>query len=178
MTRLPGRGAVLWVATAHSACGGQTDAGTSTADAASQTHVDATFSQPASDAGGGAAADAAGDAELPPPDVLIPVSDANAWCVGATVHPSSPAAFCVYAVPPLPPGAPADLTVEVVYTATDEHQYLVPENRSGICDWGWHFIEDRTKFEFCGMTCDRIDADPGARIDVMLGCGEGGPLIM
>jgi hypothetical protein len=57
---------------------------------------------------------------------------------------------------------------DVVYTAGDQSQYLVLENRSATCDFSRHFVNGVT--EIRGSTCDIVRADPGAELSVVVPC--------
>jgi hypothetical protein len=75
---------------------------------------------------------------------------------------------CTYPVFP-PEGTGLDLgLVNMVYTAGDQTQYVIVENDSAVCDFGWHYIDGQ--FQICGATCDQIQSDPAAQINFILGC--------
>jgi Mg-chelatase subunit ChlD len=69
--------------------------------------------------------------------------------------------------------------LNVVYSPADgSPPRLILKDDRVPCDRGadgWQLSEDTTKIEICGPTCDKVRADRGARVDVVLGCPVQGP---
>jgi hypothetical protein len=64
--------------------------------------------------------------------------------------------------------------LNVIYSPADGSQpRLIPQDARKSCDRGadgWQYSEGKEKILLCGPTCERIRADRGARLDVVLGC--------
>jgi hypothetical protein len=79
---------------------------------------------------------------------------------------------CRYTLPPPPTGKTIDPneTVIVYQNGSGKDSVVLP-NTSATCDRGWHFTDaTHTELEICGKTCDLIQADPKARLNVIFGC--------
>lgn len=92
-------------------------------------------------------------------------------------------AGCEYTIPPAADGQNLDLThVNVIYTKGDGTEQTLPHDASGDCTSGWVYQDDNgmivpanynpapTKIVLCGNACDAVKTDPGAKIDLLLGC--------
>ena len=131
--------------------------------------------------GGAGPRDAGGDLDVPPSPVNAllpydaPLPIGTDACPLVTVEPISAAAPCTYPLP-VPDGGTIDTKLNVLYLAGDQSTWFVAQNGSATCDLGWHFIDDQTRIEICGSTCDIIRTDPGAQLEMMFACK--GPLVM
>jgi hypothetical protein len=81
---------------------------------------------------------------------------------------------CSWDIPPPPDGQTFDKTrVNVRYTASDgsETPYGKVEGECGDRQ-GWYYDDESapTKILVCPATCDAIQDDPDARIDIVFGC--------
>jgi hypothetical protein len=69
--------------------------------------------------------------------------------------------------------------VNVVYSPADGSAptLIVQDDRAGCDDGadGWQYTADAKKIRLCGAACERVRADRGARVDVVLGCLVRGP---
>ncbi|MET0283025.1 MAG: VWA domain-containing protein [Polyangiales bacterium] len=91
---------------------------------------------------------------------------------------SSAAQGCEFAVPPTNSSLSDEDDVNVQYTpgGSGKPECFLPVQ--GDCNSvdGWQFATgsdgqpDRTKVVLCGSACDRIRADPAARVDILVGC--------
>jgi hypothetical protein len=72
---------------------------------------------------------------------------------------------CTYLLPEPSSGT------NVFYTDGNGQTYVVARNITSTCDLGWHYTDSlQTEIEICGTTCNRIQNDPGALIDIFSGC--------
>jgi hypothetical protein len=95
--------------------------------------------------------------------------DFGAGLSGALGTISGEIATCQYTLPDPPAGETLDLgVVNVVYT-TGGQEYLVRRNAAPTCDRGWHLTADGT-LELCGETCDTVQGDAEARVELLFGC--------
>lgn len=87
-------------------------------------------------------------------------------------------AACEYAVPPAPDGRTLDHgKVNVIYTKGDGTEQTLSHDASGDCTSGWVYEDDYSKIILCGAECEAVKADPGAKIDLLLGCAtRSGPV--
>jgi hypothetical protein len=87
---------------------------------------------------------------------------------------------CELDIPQPEDGTSVDLDrVNVVYTpgGTTDSRLLQNDTRAA-CDAGadgWQYAANNSQIRLCGPTCDRVRSDPGARVDVVLGCPRQGP---
>jgi hypothetical protein len=81
---------------------------------------------------------------------------------------------CVLPVPRLRGMTIDPQLVNVVYSPADgSAPKLIFKDDRAPCDSGadgWQYTDDMRKIRLCGPTCDRVRADRGARVDVVLGC--------
>jgi hypothetical protein len=76
---------------------------------------------------------------------------------------------------PRPDGGQVDpLLVNVVYSPADgsEPSLILKDDRKA-CDSGadgWQYADNMAKIQLCGPSCDKVKKNPGARVDVVLGC--------
>jgi hypothetical protein len=81
---------------------------------------------------------------------------------------------------PQPASGEQDLDLlNVVYSPADgSPPELVFKDTRAPCDAGadgWQLAEGNTRIRLCGRSCERIRADVGARVDVVIGCPAQGP---
>jgi hypothetical protein len=80
---------------------------------------------------------------------------------------------CEFTVPPAPAGKTLDPNlVNVIYTRADGTESSIPQDAKGDCASGWMYdnAQNPTKITLCGVDCDAVKADGGAKIDVIFGC--------
>ena len=67
------------------------------------------------------------------------------------------------------------MLVNLVYTDGDARKYAVVYHQTtGDCTFGWRFTDSTgTMIEICKDTCEFIQADPFARVQLLLGCERG-----
>lgn len=87
------------------------------------------------------------------------------------------AAACRYTIPDAPEGEQLDLgAVNVQYTPSGPSEPEVVPQADGPTDCGngpgWYFDDpsDPTKIVLCPASCETLEADPGAKVDVLFGC--------
>ncbi len=79
---------------------------------------------------------------------------------------------CSYTVPTPPPAATLDLdAVSLIYYGSGGLS-LVRQNTTEPCQYGWHFLPGREQIEICDGTCQKIQCDPQARVELLFGCAE------
>jgi hypothetical protein len=81
---------------------------------------------------------------------------------------------CTFDVPTGVAGVPVDpKKVNVNFTPSGGATMPILQDNNAACDQGadgWQYAENDTKIVLCGPTCDKVKADPLARIDIVLGC--------
>jgi hypothetical protein len=81
---------------------------------------------------------------------------------------------CEFDVPASTDGRPTDRDkVNVTFRAGTGDAESVLQDASLPCDEGaegWQYSEDGSKIILCGTVCDRVQADPGGRVEIVLGC--------
>jgi hypothetical protein len=79
---------------------------------------------------------------------------------------------CTYTIPDPPPGEELDYgRVNVRYTTSSGNAVDIGRDPSTTaCTQGWQYSADGTQIQLCGDTCTMVQADPGARVDVLFGC--------
>ncbi len=81
---------------------------------------------------------------------------------------------CEYVVPPPPDGGTIDPTkVNVEYTPSGGSSEEVLQDNNAGCDQGadgWQWDPSKTKILLCGATCEKVKADEGGQIDIVVGC--------
>jgi hypothetical protein len=79
---------------------------------------------------------------------------------------------CEYEVPVPPNGQVLDLDlVNVLYTDGEGTQHQLGKNSEGEgCDDGWYYADDGSAVVLCEDTCDLVQADTRAQLDVVFGC--------
>jgi hypothetical protein len=80
---------------------------------------------------------------------------------------------CTYLLPEPPPGQtlnPQYTNVVYLKDGQDTDAHLIYNNLNAECDRGWRLSPDGQSIELCGTTCDSIQTDPGARLELMFGC--------
>jgi hypothetical protein len=77
---------------------------------------------------------------------------------------------CSFELPVEPDGAALDPTrMNLLFTpSTSEEPQLVVQNPEANCYFGWQRHENT--LELCGQTCDIVRRDPGAKLELLLGC--------
>jgi hypothetical protein len=80
-------------------------------------------------------------------------------------------AACEYAVPEAPDGKTLNFgKVNIIYTKGDGTKQTLAHDGTDMCTSGWVYRENNTKVLLCGAECEAVKADPGAKIDLLLGC--------
>lgn len=79
---------------------------------------------------------------------------------------------CDYSVPTPSSGNSVDPNrIVLVYTHGDGTYSLVLQNTSTTCDKGWQFTDStNSKIHICGTTCDMIQKNPKAQLNLVYGC--------
>lgn len=79
---------------------------------------------------------------------------------------------CTYTIPEPPAGEELDYgRVNVSYTTSGGSSVDIARDPSvSDCTQGWQYSADGTQIQLCGETCSMVQADPGARVDVLFGC--------
>jgi hypothetical protein len=76
---------------------------------------------------------------------------------------------CTYAIPPAPQGEEIDLAkVNLIVSSGGESQLVLPDDM-GSCGEGWQ-LNDEQQIVLCEDTCARVQADGGARVQLLFGC--------
>jgi len=79
--------------------------------------------------------------------------------------------LCNYTIAAPPEGMELDIeAVNVVYSASDGGDYLLVQNEAETCDLGWRLLPETGEIVVCGSTCEALQADPGGRVELLLGC--------
>jgi len=60
--------------------------------------------------------------------------------------------------------------VNVIYSASNGGDYLLVQNEAETCDLGWRLLPETGEIVVCGSTCESLQADPGGRVELLLGC--------
>jgi hypothetical protein len=85
---------------------------------------------------------------------------------------------CVFNIPPAPSGRSVDLTrATVQYTpGSGAVQGLPWTADAGACNGGWYYdnLTNPTSIRLCPGACTNINADPQARVDVIVACAPPG----
>jgi len=80
---------------------------------------------------------------------------------------------CDYAVPAAPAGQtiePAQIVLEYIHG--DGTYSLILQNTSTTCDKGWQFTDaTNSQIHICGVTCDAIQNNSAAQLNLVFGCG-------
>lgn len=79
---------------------------------------------------------------------------------------------CAYTIPEPPAGEELDHgRVNVRYTTSGGSEVDIARDPSPTeCTQGWQYSADGKQILLCGDTCSMVQADPGARVDVLFGC--------
>ncbi|HMI87178.1 MAG TPA: VWA domain-containing protein [Polyangiaceae bacterium] len=81
---------------------------------------------------------------------------------------------CTFDVPAGPAGLPVDRSkVNVNFTPGAGAAVPILQDNTALCDQGadgWQYADNDAKIILCGPTCAKVKSDPGARIDIILGC--------
>lgn len=83
---------------------------------------------------------------------------------------------CSYTLPPPPDSSESidPALTNLVYADGNGGHYLLLPNTSDTCDRGWRFTDaSQSALEICGVTCDLLQANPSARLNVVFGCRSG-----
>ncbi len=80
---------------------------------------------------------------------------------------------CDYAVPHAPAGKVIDPNqIVMVYSEGNGKYSLILQNTSSTCDKGWQFTDGtNSQIRICGATCDLIQKNPDAALNLVFGCG-------
>ena len=80
---------------------------------------------------------------------------------------------CTYAVAAPPAGQTIDMNkVNMMVTYGDGTTELVLRDENGDCGVGWQLDAD-DQIVLCGDTCNRVQGDTGAHVELMFGCASG-----
>jgi hypothetical protein len=106
---------------------------------------------------------------------MTKVSDLAKSLAGALSTITGQTIACELPVPQPDTGAIDLKAVNVIYTPGSgaANAKIVAQDTAQACDSGangWQYSADNTKIRLCGGICDTVRADPGARVDVALGC--------
>jgi len=78
---------------------------------------------------------------------------------------------CTYAIPPAPKGEEIDLAkVNLIVSSGGESQLVLPDDM-GNCGEGWQLNAEQ-QIVLCEDTCARVQADGGARVQLLFGCSS------
>jgi hypothetical protein len=78
---------------------------------------------------------------------------------------------CDYELPAPPPGETLERgNVNVVHTAGSGTMALIPQSTTAECTEGWQYSPDQRRVVLCDATCQRVQADPEARLELLFGC--------
>jgi hypothetical protein len=81
---------------------------------------------------------------------------------------------CEFTVPPPKDGGTIDPNkVNVSFTPSGGSSTEVLQDNNKPCDQGadgWQWDSTKTKVLLCGSTCDKVKADDGGKIDIVVGC--------
>jgi hypothetical protein len=78
--------------------------------------------------------------------------------------------LCSYSVPTPPPGVTLDPgKTSVIYRGSGGALSLVRQDTTEPCQYGWHFVGEQ-QLEICDETCQKIQCDPQANIELLFGC--------
>jgi hypothetical protein len=82
---------------------------------------------------------------------------------------------CDYGVPAAPSGKAIDPDQIVLeYDHGDGTYSLILQNTSATCDKGWQFTDaTNSQIHICGVTCDQIQSNAAAALNLVFGCGVG-----
>ena len=82
---------------------------------------------------------------------------------------------CDYGVPAAPAGQTIDPDQIVLeYIHGDGTYSLILQNTSATCDKGWQFTDATdSQIHICGVTCNAIQSDSAAQLNLVFGCGVG-----
>ncbi len=79
---------------------------------------------------------------------------------------------CTYAIPNPPAGQTIDLTqVNLMVSSPNGTQLILPDNQ-GDCSEGWQ-LNSENQIVLCEATCNRVQADVSARVELLFGCASG-----
>ena len=82
---------------------------------------------------------------------------------------------CDMPLPAPPPSQWLDPNrVNVVLTSSSGHESLLSRDESPACanGEGWQYGSDPGRITLCGATCERVGADDGAKIEILVGCSS------
>ena len=78
---------------------------------------------------------------------------------------------CDYVLPEPPPGETLDTdAINLVLYPDGGDPIQILRSPDGNCTQGWYFDEATDQVRFCDETCDLIQSDPQAALEVLLGC--------
>ena len=83
---------------------------------------------------------------------------------------------CSYVIPAPPQGESIDPgRVNVIYTPGDGDPLLILPNGAEDCQVGWQYAEADSgpQLVLCEQTCDEVQSDPQAELELMFGCATG-----
>ena len=78
---------------------------------------------------------------------------------------------CDFELPSPPPGEELVLDqVNVVYTSHNGDSFLVLQDGGLPCSEGWRYSADGRRIELCERTCELVQNELGARLELLFGC--------
>jgi hypothetical protein len=102
---------------------------------------------------------------------MVQEADFGAGLTRALAEISGTIVGCDYTMPAPPPGETLDPNaVNVVLTTGTGEQFLVLRDDGADCTQGWHYVDNGTRIELCPETCDDVEADPDASLELLFGC--------
>jgi hypothetical protein len=80
---------------------------------------------------------------------------------------------CTYVVPPPPSGQEIDMSqVNLIVSFGSGSSELVLRDDNGDCSEGWQLDADQ-QIILCGATCERVQNDMQAHVELLFGCASG-----
>jgi hypothetical protein len=102
---------------------------------------------------------------------MIEEGDFGRGLRGALANIAGQIVRCEYALPAPPPDEQLDPErFNVVFTPGDGETLLVLRNSDADCDEGWTYAPDGDSVILCEQTCEQVQADPQARLELLFGC--------
>jgi hypothetical protein len=96
------------------------------------------------------------------PDFALALNTALRQIAGQTLG-------CRFSLPVVPAGSdPEDMNV--LWLRSNGDAEIIPRAGDDRCAEGWQYATDRSGIELCPATCDAVQSDPDARLELLLGC--------
>jgi hypothetical protein len=109
-------------------------------------------------------------------DMTLPGTDFKTELSKYLAAINSQALACEFDVPKPLPGQPnVDYSkVNVEYASGSGAPSTIPQDNSKPCDspdnLGWQYAQGNTKVVLCGAACEKVKADPQAKVTIEMGC--------